>query len=251
MAQPPQATSNPTITQPPSFYANIPMAQPFRVDSNPTVAQPVPMDHQFANTNIVTIYVGAERIAFHIHGDLLCKHSAFFRAAFNSGFSEATERIMTLPDDTPQDFERFVHWLYNHASLSPAVCRYRDMVALYILADKYNVPALQRSIFDTFVQSAQRPHRQSRMMPSLESVRIAYENLPQNNHMRRFLANWYMHGMRCGLFADRGWRDELAMIPEFAVDVMALLVEGLCGNCRSKIWTSDEVALTRSCRRQE
>ena len=49
-----------------------------------------PYNYSFANTTLFTIHVnwGFDEAVFHIHSDILCKHSSFFRTAFTSGFSE-------------------------------------------------------------------------------------------------------------------------------------------------------------------
>jgi hypothetical protein len=48
---------------------------------------------------------------FHVHKDVICHYSEYFRAAFNGRWIEAEEDVK-LEDIDVEVFELFVHWLY-------------------------------------------------------------------------------------------------------------------------------------------
>ena len=71
---------------------------------------------------------------------LLSHHSTFFRSACNSQFKEGIESRMTLPNDNPGAFIRFVEWMYlGEVYLAKHDVGYEGgyrLVDWWILADK-------------------------------------------------------------------------------------------------------------------
>ncbi|TID13689.1 hypothetical protein E6O75_ATG01667 [Venturia nashicola] len=63
-------------------------------------------------TELVTIDVGPEKTAFHIHKGILTSESPYFKAAFDGEFREATEKRIHLADTTSAIFQDFMDWLY-------------------------------------------------------------------------------------------------------------------------------------------
>lgn len=57
--------------------------------------------------------VGPTKYTFKIHKGLVCRYSAFFRAALTDGFPEATAFSVSLPAQDPEIFKSFVRWLYT------------------------------------------------------------------------------------------------------------------------------------------
>ena len=57
---------------------------------------------------MVDVFVGAERKKFHLHCDLLCERSLFFKVSFMGKFKEAEASELTLPEDSAGSFELLV-----------------------------------------------------------------------------------------------------------------------------------------------
>ncbi|KAN0110135.1 hypothetical protein V8E51_006522 [Hyaloscypha variabilis] len=57
-----------------------------------------------ASLPLVKVYVGPERKQFTFPEALLCDRFKFFRAAFEGGFRESTEKSIDLPEDDPVAF---------------------------------------------------------------------------------------------------------------------------------------------------
>ena len=58
----------------------------------------------------VVIYVGPKKTKFSLHENLLCDKSEYFRRAFRSGFKEAQEKSLSMPEDSVDAFEYLVNF---------------------------------------------------------------------------------------------------------------------------------------------
>lgn len=105
---------------------------------------------------MVNIYVGDERKKFHLHRDLLCERSEFFKASFEGHFKEAEAQELTLPEDSIESFERLVGWLYGAPLMSmplvPSQDEFSAYVDLFILAKKLCLEHLQNETMDQILR---------------------------------------------------------------------------------------------------
>jgi BTB/POZ domain len=64
---------------------------------------------------IVALYVGPKRKAYHVHKALLCNRSSYFRAVFRDDvqFREGAENDVYSPDDSPRAFAQLTLWSYG------------------------------------------------------------------------------------------------------------------------------------------
>ncbi|KAK5114029.1 hypothetical protein LTR85_010335 [Meristemomyces frigidus] len=60
-----------------------------------------------------TVVVSFEEVAFAVHQDLICRHSQYFKGAFDGGFSETTNGIVVLKQESVKNFTLFLAWLYT------------------------------------------------------------------------------------------------------------------------------------------
>lgn len=56
--------------------------------------------------------MGPDENQFDVYKELLCSVSDFFAAALDGGFKEAEAGAVKLPEQNPDTFQYFVHWLY-------------------------------------------------------------------------------------------------------------------------------------------
>ena len=139
---------------------------------------------------MVNIFVSAEQRKFHLHCDLLCERSDFFRAAFQGHFKEAEAEELTLPDENVESFELLVAWLYG-ASLKSITSKdkftvYLDLV---ILARKLCLEHLQNETMDHIL----RFYRTSLPTVAVHDIRWIYENTLAGDPLRRLsirCASW-------------------------------------------------------------
>jgi BTB/POZ domain len=65
----------------------------------------------------VTILVGREEIVFSAHAHVLCRVSAYFKAALEGWFAETHTKKLTLPEQSALVFREFLTWAYSLKSL--------------------------------------------------------------------------------------------------------------------------------------
>ncbi|KAF2499049.1 hypothetical protein BU16DRAFT_614602 [Lophium mytilinum] len=156
---------------------------------------------------IVTLKAGPEAVPFHIHEDLLCRHSQYFRGAFKGGFKEAEERTIALDDVTVASMRQFTQWLYNGIVFSFAdgdatpetegflqdhkILDQDELLDLFVFGDRYDVPDLRRDCLDMIQRLAVIRLAVSDRNVSLEFVLRAFENLPDNSELCKWLVDHF------------------------------------------------------------
>lgn len=120
----------------------------------------------FARQPCTTILVGPDRIAYHLHKDIVCRHSPYLSTALKESWNEnATE--VHLNDFAPEDFDLVVYWMYKdkipdhllveiNADESPDQLPSEEpseidmrLVDMYKVADMLMMSDLQNTIIDT------------------------------------------------------------------------------------------------------
>ncbi|KAL8898245.1 MAG: hypothetical protein Q9192_002166 [Flavoplaca navasiana] len=187
----------------------------------------------FCNNPMVTLLVGPDRLSFHVHRNLLCENSPFFAAAFNGSFKESSG-LMELIEDSADAFERFVQWLYRRKfTISPvgdAQCtkqRYQQLVRVYIVADKFDVPLLKDHVIVLFFDSIRYPNGQFRLKatahhdfcPRTNIVKLVYTNTAKGSPLRKFLAAFYAWHYSITSFEDETFWDFYSDNLDFIKDV--------------------------------
>jgi hypothetical protein len=103
----------------------------------------------------VVIYVSPKKTKFNLHENLLCDKGEYFRTVFRSGFKEAQERTLNMPDDSVEAFEYFVDFIYAMKfALPPPESEVIMGVyfELYTLSSKFCIGTLQDIVIDTILQ---------------------------------------------------------------------------------------------------
>ena len=122
---------------------------------------------------MVNIFVGAERMKFHLHRDLLCDRSDYFRACFVGDFKEAQQKELSLPEDNAESFELFVTWLYStHLKEISSTDELPAYFALAVLANKLCLEYLQNQATDHIL----RFYRTNPRSVDHQYLRYVYQN---------------------------------------------------------------------------
>lgn len=177
----------------------------------------------------ILLVVGKKDTKFHIHAHKLSEVSTFFKAALESGFKEAGERMITLSEDV-ETVDCFVQWVYHQKidmldNVDPEV--QSDIKAstnrncnLYIFADKYDIPRLKRyattNLF-TLIWECQ--------SPAQERVKAWYQQTSATCGLRRLLRDWYLLRADSNYLASKKCRDALIQNPEFSADLVGALCQ--------------------------
>jgi hypothetical protein len=88
---------------------------------------------------VVKLYVGPERKKVTVHKKLLCDRCHYFKAAFTTGFKEAQDNTMEMPEDDPVVVQLMVDFIYRGQSLRREVDSVEKLIQLkkaYYLAEK-------------------------------------------------------------------------------------------------------------------
>ncbi|KAI4170849.1 MAG: hypothetical protein LQ346_008815 [Caloplaca aetnensis] len=148
-------------------------------------------------SDIVTIFIGPEKKAFPIHKALLSAKSTFFRGAFEGDFKEATDKSLTLAEDDPNCFARYVLWIYNQV-LDPirhgqdAKPMLDEYCKLFVLADKLGSERLENVCLDvihTYAASDAISHF------DVATIDFVWDNTPDESKLRALLVDmvgWQM-----------------------------------------------------------
>ncbi|QDS72752.1 hypothetical protein FKW77_004101 [Venturia effusa] len=175
-------------------------------------------DFNNIDQTIVTIKIGSEAKDFHIHRELLCKASPYFESAFQGRFVEAQDRAITLDDVSTRTFEIVQRWLYSGVLVLPSdsdaylhpkatdprakFCvdcekllsfdgmthRNEDLLDIFVLADKYNLPLLRRETMITWQHLDEITHTCS----DIQSICKIHDKLPASSVLCAYVADMYV-----------------------------------------------------------
>jgi len=126
---------------------------------------------------------------------------------------------MRLSEDRSIDFENFVHWLYAHDNQNSGSLPNNsyNLIRLYVIAEKYDIPALKKCICDRMIRCAK---DKGSKPPGWDSIAYAYEYLPATSSLLKLLVDWHAWDMCLGLAVIETEKKELAENPKFAVDLV-------------------------------
>lgn len=127
--------------------------------------------------------------------------SPYFENAFKGSFREATEKQIGLPNVEPDTFSIYVEWwnsyqivdtdgkAFNGENTKPGTSRRLILLKLYVFADEYDNPQLRRDVLHVFVRYTNKCTEYG----IFETVSEAYDRLPSNSPLLRFLVDHYAY----------------------------------------------------------
>jgi hypothetical protein len=140
----------------------------------------------------VDIQVGANKCNFTVHRDLLNFYSSYFQSALGGSCKESEENLIILPEDDPDVFELFVHWLYAQRFRQTDVTGLktsRNMARLYVFADMRGVLGLKDIVITGFVQ-----HLKKGTLPVkhslLREIPYIYANTAEKSLLRKLVVDY-------------------------------------------------------------
>ena len=187
---------------------------------------------------MITLLVGKKKNPFHVHMDMLCAVSPFFKSAFMGAgtFKETSERLMTLPKDRSKTIDRMVQWLYSKKvpyDRNPPVTdsevdlrdEYQELVMLYVTADKFGVVTLKNDIIDILYDL--HVDEEFELMDNI--IRYIYRETPDGSSLRRLIVDWYVWHADPKAVRIPGFQRTLRRCPDFAAELVTRLVAKGCG----------------------
>ncbi|KAG7005939.1 hypothetical protein G7Y79_00017g043210 [Physcia stellaris] len=201
----------------------------------------------FDGASMVTLLVGEKENPFHVHMEMICNESAFFKSAFMGAgqFEETAQKSMKLPEDDPETIDRMIQWIYfktypydrkaareGHQDAQSALWQ---LAYLYVAADKYGIIALKNDIMHLLYGIA----GLNKTIPQDEAVQYVYNNTDSGSNLRRLMAEWHVW------FVESRWlKHEIdgAFVhenSEFAADLITGMAAKLYGG--TSPWTDSPI----------
>jgi len=142
---------------------------------------------------VIQVGTGAGVHHFHIHQDLICGQSPFFRAALNGDWKESKERKVKLPEDDPDAFHLYSNWLYHNTLISnnDSECRFkfdecRLLGKAYVLGDKLGDFEFMEVVMDGIMDIGRRSP-----ISLTTLITTAYDHTPVASPLRCLLIDVY------------------------------------------------------------
>lgn len=184
---------------------------------------------RFCDVPTVNIVVGSDKKLFQIHLTQLCKSSSFFKAAIASKVMEQSELEIILPKEDAKLFEYFTQWLYSQHYSTPSFTENGAYVffavRMFILAEKYDIDSLKKTILEElFVMAAGPVGAETAKPPAPDTIVYAYEHTPLSSSLRKLLADWYCYQVDESWVGDWDNQVWLRENPDIAADIIVGLV---------------------------
>ena len=140
--------------------------------------------------DMVTIQVGQVPTIreFKVHKNLISRSSDFFRSAFEGFFIESSQQKLRLPEEHPDVFEAFCDWLYYGKIHEPILYTSNETpsdlfwLRMYTMADRHNIPALQKLASDNIIKFDQPEN-----IPSTAFVAELFDTLMPNKYFEHYI----------------------------------------------------------------
>nr|POE99364.1 hypothetical protein CFP56_52757 [Quercus suber] len=168
----------------------------------PTDPRRLHVERKNFGSDVVTLVVGEEERKFVVHKDLLCEHSAFFKAALSEPWKEGQENTVTLPTDDADIFDLYAHWIYHWKIYSreltsvsgPDSDECSILVSAFLFGEKVQDGNFKDATIDALIASVSIPGGDGkRWYPTGSTIQRAYEGTPDGSPLRRLLLDMYVH----------------------------------------------------------
>ncbi|CZR67135.1 uncharacterized protein PAC_17034 [Phialocephala subalpina] len=167
-----------------------------------TEVEVVPSFKAVMGVQVVDINVGRGNVKIHfrVHKTLLCAKVLYFEKMFKSGFKEATDNKVSMPEDDPKAFDLLMLWVYT-GNLPPFEWVLKpptnlgnfDALTLYALADKMCLENVMDLIATSYIEA----FRVQGALPRAEYLGSLYTKLPEHTALRKYASyslHYILHG---------------------------------------------------------
>lgn len=175
--------------------------------------------------------VGDQQETFGVHERLMRASSPFFDKAMSPEWQESVQRIIRLPEDEPEIFQLYVHWLYF--GTLPVFCdepghlgntEYLDLAKAYTLGDKLMDTMFQDTVIDAIIEKSRSKARDQRCwFPVGKTIEYAYSNTNESALIRKLFVDMYVrHGNPEWLHE---WAEPTDLPPPFLLELASKLLD--------------------------
>jgi hypothetical protein len=207
---------------------SLPAALPAQKPSAPPIHLRFTTDPpSFRDVPIAELIVGERKTSILIHKSLLCDAAPFFNAALTTGFLEAAEQQILLPEDDADTVNRFVQWIYfksyglskDHDEL------FMQLARLYLFANKVLAYPLKNDVIRALFYL-----QPQGVNPPMPVIAFAFDHMPEHSPFRKLLVDWYAWHADLAWYGTSLGKRALEMVPIFTVELTSRLAERIRTN---------------------
>lgn len=148
---------------------------------------------------MITVHVGSEKVALHVHEGLICAHSPFFKAAMSNSWTEAQARVIELPEDDFVIVAIYLQFLYcrklfykeDKGDLPAYHTEINRLTRLYIFGEKIQDSTFTDTIIDAFITRSKTTCDGIIPFPGPPIIELVYANTVETSPLRRLLVDHY------------------------------------------------------------
>lgn len=139
----------------------------------------------------ITLCIGPNQVKLHANEDTLCQ-LPFFNAALRGNFKEATERVITMPEDNPGDMSALIEFI----STGNYTCMYDPAITRLHKGSTAPVGSLTEVLFHVDIHSiATKYNCQGLAAIAARNIEVVAAELDSRNALRAWQAA-YSTGLR-------------------------------------------------------
>lgn len=145
----------------------------------------------------ISVVVGKEQETeeFGVHEALIRSSSPFFEKALTGPWTEASQRLVKLPEDKPKAFSLYINWLYYRkipAYSEISTTDYDNLFDAYILAEKLLDTQFHNAVINAVVERSQNTVTcVAPKFPASLAIHHAFNNTESSAPIRRLLVDMY------------------------------------------------------------
>lgn len=139
--------------------------------------------------------MGEAECKFYVHKSVVSR-SEFFEKALKSEWKEGQGRRILLPEDDPETFQAYLHWVYTGRIYSGQKPSYVVLAKSYAWAEKLLDKELKDRLLDAMVTTCrERDEKGLRNFPGTDAISIIYAATTESSPARRMMVDMYVsHG---------------------------------------------------------
>lgn len=179
----------------------------------------------------VSVAVGQTPKIFQVHGAILCTSSNFFRKVLKPEWTALREENkpieLTDPEDDPETFTIYVHWLYYKSlpgSLKgkPSSDQMGRLVDAYLLGEKLMDVCFKNAVLAAIIASFCHAPRSERRFPRTSDIEAIYERTTPSSTLRALMVDLWVYVAH----TSTGWMRDVENVPrDFLIDVTKAMIK--------------------------
>lgn len=169
----------------------------------------------------IEVLVGDKDELFSVHQSLIRTSSSFFEKALGGKWKESVQRTVKLPDDDPDIFATYIHWIYfgtvhtvTELTAKPAEdSEITSLVKAYIMGDKLLDPTFQIATINAISMRIEFKAENDDLCKKLQdAITYAYSNTCESSPIRQVLVNIFANCGESGWLS--GWTPPVPFFPD-------------------------------------